>query len=121
MSLFSFLRGKPVCELEEDTPGPVLEYPFGEPDEVIVVNPERVNNPDGVILFYREKGLLYYDNKAIPVKEIVDITSLNAANPYLPGDYQIVIKLRSNETHRISVADGPESVNEILLKISNLH
>lgn len=118
MSLLSFLRGKPICEPEKDSPDPVLEYPYGEPDDVIVIDPTRINHPAGVILFYKEKGLLNYNGKDIPIREIADITSINVANPYQLSSYQIIFTMNSNEKFTIPASDEPDFANSVLLSIA---
>ena len=34
-----------------------------EPDDLVVINPTRVNEPDGAILVYRKEGVLLFDGK----------------------------------------------------------
>ena len=66
----------------------------GEPDELIVVNPTRVNEPDGAILLYRKAGVLVHDGRQIPVARIIDASVTNAnSNPYLPPAYNIRLTL----------------------------
>ena len=74
----------------ELTPKPLS----GEPDDQIVVNPTRANEPDGALLLYRKEGLLVYDGRQIPIDRIIDASVTNAnSNPYLPPAYSIRLTL----------------------------
>ena len=67
-----------------------------EPDDLVVINPTRVNEPDGAILVYRKEGVLLFDGKQIPIGKIVEgYVSNSNNNPYLPVAYHI---LRSRTT-----------------------
>jgi hypothetical protein len=79
-------------EVPETAPAP---NPLpGEPDEQIVVNPTRANEPNGAIFLYRKEGMLVYDGRQIPVARIVDASVTNAnSNPYLPPEYNIRLTL----------------------------
>ena len=61
-----------------------------EPDDLVVINPTRVNEPDGAILVYRKEGVLVFDGKQIPIGKIVEgYVSNSNNNPYLPVAYHI--------------------------------
>ena len=85
-----------------------------EPDDIIVIHPLKINEPDGVILYYKEAGLFVYDQLRIPIHEIADITARNDANPYIQGHYQIMITMKDKEKHYIPVGDDPENAHAVL-------
>lgn len=65
---------------------------YGEPDDVIVIDPTKANETKGSILVYHSKGTLVYDNISIDKKAITSISFHNTAIPYSPDDYEIIIK-----------------------------
>jgi hypothetical protein len=81
-------------EVPETAPAPAPESLPGEPDVLVVINPTRVNEPDGALLLYRKEGVLVYDGRQIPIARIVDASVTNAnSNPYLPPAYSIRLTL----------------------------
>ena len=54
-----------------------------EPDDLVVINPTRVNEPDGAILVYRKEGVLVFDGKQIPIGKIVEGYVSNSRTPSL--------------------------------------
>jgi hypothetical protein len=94
---------------------------YGEPDDVIVIDPTRGNEPDGVILAYDTKGFLYYNGTIINKSEIREVTFHNAAIPYFVPDYQIIIATTS-EAHpnvNIKVGSDLEIVKDVLVQIKS--
>ena len=79
---------------------------YGTPDDIIVVNPTRGNELDGVVLVYDEKGFLYYNGILLNKNEITDISFFNAATPYMLNDYQIVIKTNSERYPSLYISAG---------------
>ena len=114
MSILSFLRGL-KCVSTQDAPNNQNSIPpFGEPDDIIIINPTRINESDSIILYYKEKNLFFYNTSAIPINEIRDITACNGANAYIKGYYQIVITLNNNEKYYIPVGDDQETLSVVL-------
>ncbi len=101
----------------------------GEPDDIIVCDPTRGNESDGVVLIYNsggtdDKGYIYYDGYTIPTDSITDITVKNIAMAYLPNDYSLLVSTtdKQHRTLRIHVgtdASTAEAVCEQL--IASLH
>ena len=81
---------------------------FGEPDDIIVANPTKANDPTSTILIYRSKGMLVYDNIAIDKNAIVNISFHNIAIPYTPDNYEIVIKTTLKDHPEIYIHTGPD-------------
>ena len=79
---------------EEDEVHPEPEEPKNEPDERIVVNPTRMGEPTGSILFFRKEGFIEYNGARIPMDLIDDVSFTNVALPYLPGEYHILLNLK---------------------------
>lgn len=69
----------------------------GEPDDIIVLDPLRGNEPDGAILVYADH--IIYNGQRIAKQDIRDVTFNNAAIPYFPNDYQIVLATRERTLH----------------------
>jgi len=86
---------EPVVPLPESEPLPE------EPDERIVVNPARINEPTGSVLLYREQGVLVYDGVQIHTDSIRDITFNNVANAYLTPEYHIILVLSDGRSLHI--------------------
>ena len=81
---------------------------YGTPDDIIIVNPTRGNELDGVVLVYDEKGFLYYNGILLNKNEITDVSFFNAANPYMANDYQVVIKTTSERYPSVYISAGNE-------------
>ena len=90
----------------------------GEPDEQIVVNPTRANEPDGAILVYRNEGMLVYGDKKIPIDKIVDAFVINInSNPYLPAEYYLRLNLEDKTFERIPAGLDGEWAQEALKQL----
>lgn len=79
---------------------------YGTPDDIIVVNPTRGSELDGVILVYDKKGFLYINGIILNKDEITDISFFNSAIPYMANDYQIVIKTSSERYPSVYLSVG---------------
>jgi Ca2+/Na+ antiporter len=95
---------------------------YGEPDDIIVVNPLRNGDPDGAVLVYNEKGLLCFNGMVINKADIKEITFHNEANVYFENDYRIEIITTSNDYPRINIAVGKELMwaNDVLAQIKQI-
>lgn len=95
---------------------------MGEPNHIIVADPLRGNERDGVILVYDhggrdDKGFLVFNNTIIHKRDITGLTVNNAAIiPYFPNDYQIVITTPSGKLHIHTGRDMGWS-QEVLMQI----
>ena len=69
----------------------------GEPNDIIVLDPLRGNEPDGAILVYAEH--IIYNGQRIAKQDIAGVTFNNAAIPYFPNDYQIVLSTKERTLH----------------------
>ena len=75
-----------------------------EPDDLVVINPTRPNEPDGAIRVYRKEGVLVFDGKQIPIGKIVDgCVSNSNNNPYLPVSYHILLGMDDKNIVHIPV------------------
>ena len=108
-------KEKPVTSVDE------LIARYGEPDDIIVVNPTQGNRSDGSILVYKEKKMLVVNSEEVPMNQITDVAFSNYANVYLPSDYliQIFTTLPDKDIIRISVGTGesPVYAKEIVQQI----
>ena len=89
----------------------------GEPDDVIVVNPTKANEPDGSILIYRKEGVLVFFDKQIPLDKIVDVSVTNVSNPYIPGAYHLLLVLSDGKVTHIPAGADREWANEALIQL----
>lgn len=64
---------------------------YGEPDDSIIINPTRANDPVGIILVYSDKGFIVTDGMRLDIKDITSVAAKNSATPYTLGEFQIVI------------------------------
>ena len=117
-----------VCQLlflknrKRQAPGPEPEsspVPMaGEPDDVVVLDPTRPNEPDGAILVYRKEGVLVYDGKQYPIGKIVEGSVSNSNNnPYLPVSYHILLGMDDKNIVHIPVGQDFEWAQEALKQL----
>lgn len=83
---------------------------YGQPEEVIVADPTRVENSNSVILVYDSKGFLVINGVAVPKEDIIGIDIHNVATPYETASYEIMVKIKSEELPSLSVFTGNSSV-----------
>ena len=89
-----------------------------EPDERVVVNPTRANEPDGAILIYRKEGVLVFNGTQVPMDQIVDAFVINVNdNPYIPAAYHIQLNLGNGRAARIPAGNDAEWANEALKQL----
>ena len=89
-----------------------------EPDDLVVINPTRVNEPDGAILVYRKEGVLVFDGKQIPIGKIVEGSVSNSNNnPYLPVAYHILLGMDDKNIVHIPVGQDFEWAQEALKQL----
>ena len=104
---------KPVAEVE---PSPVPLS--GEPDDVVVLDPTRINEPDGAVLVYRKEGVLVFDGKQIPIGKIVEgYVSNSNNNPYLPVAYHILLAMDDKNIVHIPAGQDFEWAQEALKQL----
>ena len=94
IGFISLIRKHPVREPEEEEVLPKPDELNDEPDERIVVNPTRMGEPTGSILFFRKEGFIEYNGARIPLDLIDDVSFTNVALPYFPGEYHILLNLK---------------------------
>ena len=116
------LKKRPPRVLPDDTadvPETVTETTRlpQEPDELIVVNPTKANEPDGSILIYRKEGVLVFFDKKIPLDKIVDVSVTNVSNPYIPGAYHLLLVLSDGKVAHIPAGSDREWANEALIQL----
>ncbi|MBR1387137.1 MAG: hypothetical protein IJ553_01845 [Alloprevotella sp.] len=76
---------------------------YGEPLNIVVVNPMRSNEPIGALLDY--PNILVYDHTAIEKARITAVTFNNAAVAQLPDSYQLLIVV-DGQDHPVHVPLG---------------
>lgn len=80
---------------------------YGKPDEIIITNPTRANEPDGAIEVYEQEKFLVINGIRINKKDIVDIRLINeGVTPYFENDYQIRISTILDDKPNLYVSVG---------------
>lgn len=64
---------------------------YGEPDNLVVVNPTRGNDTEGTILEYKSQNLLIINGMPVEKQHVRDVSFSNFAVPYVPNDYKIIV------------------------------
>ena len=81
-----------------------------EPDDLVVINPTRINEPDGAVLVF--------DGKQIPIGKIVEgYVSNSNNNPYLPVAYHILLGMDDKNIVHIPVGQDFEWAQEALKQL----
>ena len=102
----------------KSAPEPSAVPMVGEPDDVVVLDPTRPNEPDGAILVYRKEGVLVFDGKQIPIGKIVEgYVSNSNNNPYLPVAYHILLVMDDKNIVHIPVGQDFEWAQEALKQL----
>ena len=113
--IYLILKKRSKAPKEPDTKPVALP---AEPDDQVVVNPTRANEPDGSILIYRKEGVLVFNGTQIPIDRIVDAFVINVNdNPYIPATYHIQLNLGKNQAARIPAGNDAEWANEALKQL----
>ena len=97
---------------------------YGEPDQTVIVNPTCGNESRGLVMEYKEKGLLIINGEAIDKLYITDVSFSNFAMAYAPNDYKIIFltSLPNKSVIRLSVGAGNDAryANEVVHSIKAL-
>jgi hypothetical protein len=88
-----------------------------EPDELIVVNPTKINDPDGSVLLYRKEGILVFDNERIPISQVVDVSMTNVSIPELPGVYHLLLVMSNGQVVHIPAGGDGNWANEAMKEL----
>jgi len=89
-----------------------------EPDDLVIVNPTKANDPEGAVLVYRKEGVLVYNGKQIPLAQIVDAFVINVNdNPYIPAAYHIQLNMEKGKAVRIPAGNDAEWAQEALKQL----
>ena len=112
-----FLK-KRKMQMTGPEPEPSAVPMAGEPDDVVVLDPTRPNEPDGAILVYRKEGVLVFDGKQIPIGKIVEgYVSNSNNNPYLPVAYHILLAMDDKNIVHIPAGQDFEWAQEALKQL----
>lgn len=79
---------------------------YGEPDDVIVTDATRANEPTGSILVYLDRGILLVAGEPVNIDDIIDVASVNTATPYTVGQYQVVLTTRDKRRQYVRIDVG---------------
>ena len=101
-------------EVSMDTEEPDIASLPSEPDEVIILDPIHVNEPESAILLYRKEGLLVFGEMRVSIDLIKDISINNASNFYIPCSYHILLILKDGRVAHIPAGQNGEWANEVL-------
>ena len=64
---------------------------YGEPDNIVVVNPTHGNESEGTVLEYKSRKLLFVKGEPIEKAHIKDVSFNNYAMALLANQYMIII------------------------------
>jgi hypothetical protein len=98
-------------------PEPIPACTLGEPDELIIVNPTKMNDPDGSVRLYRKEGLLVFDNQRIPLCRIADVSMTNVSIPELPAVYHLLLVLSNGQVVHIPAGNDINWANETMKQL----
>lgn len=101
----------------EPKPVPADSHILGEPDELIVVNPTKMNDPDGSVRLYRKEGLLVFDNQRIPLSQTADVSMTNVSIPELPAVYHLLLVLSNGQVIHIPAGNDINWANESMKQL----
>ncbi|MBR1795504.1 MAG: hypothetical protein IJ755_09465 [Bacteroidales bacterium] len=93
---------------------------LGEPDDLVVIDPTRPDDPKGAILLYRREGLLVYDGIRIPIAGIKDVSFINASNPYLPEAYHLLLGMQDGQVLHIPAGNDRTLAAELAGRLREL-
>jgi len=112
----SFARKKREAQMDVsmDTKETDITPLPSEPDEVIILDPIHVNEPDSAVLLYRKEGLLVFGAMRVSIDLIKDISINNASNFYIPCAYHILLMLKDGRVAHIPAGQDGEWANEVL-------
>ena len=79
---------------------------YGQPDDVVIIDASRANEPFGVILVYHSGRFLIAAGKRIPFDSITGISAKNSATPYTVGQYQILINTSDKQLGTLHLNAG---------------
>ena len=99
------------------TEAPAPLPPLGEPDDIVVVNPTRLEDPLGIVKVYRKERLLVYGNARIPMDAIVDFSFSNVSNPYLPSEYHLLLRLADGRVLHVPAGPDAAFAEEVLQEL----
>ena len=104
-------------EVPMDTKEPDTTPLPSEPDEVILLDPIHINEPDSAVLLYRKEGLLVFGTARVPIDLINDISVNNVSNPYLPGAYHILLILKDGRVAHLPAGQDGEWAHDALKQL----
>lgn len=81
----------------------------GEPDDTIITDPTRAEEPQGAILVYHMKGIMVYQDRVIKKSDIIGLTFNNSTNPYLATDYQVIITTNNKTMPQVRLYVGNDA------------
>lgn len=100
-----------MTENNHTTPRPISPQ---QADEVLIVDPTRGEETEGMLLLFRRGGLrdegyIAYRGQTIDMAEVKEVTFHNTSIPYLPNTYQVVITSTSPQRPNISIPAGSDA------------
>lgn len=97
---------------------------YGDPDQIVVVNPTRGNDTEGTVLEFKSKNILFINGFPIEKQHVKDVSFSNFANAYLPNDYKVIIitDIAGQDIIHIPLGAGNDAhyANEVVKEIKSL-
>lgn len=101
----------------DDSVDDLLER-YGEPDDLLLLDVTRSNDPVAVVLVYSD--FIVVEGKRIERDTITDVTFNNAANPYMGTDYQLFIKttIPNRPKIKLPIGSDPDHARDVTTRLA---
>ena len=79
---------------------------YGEPDDVVVLDPSRANELSALILFYSAQDVMVMAGEEFKISNIISVIPKNMATPYTIDEYAVVISTKDPQRQTIYLRVG---------------
>ena len=83
-----------------------VEGKYGEPDDVIVLDPSRANELSALVLFYPAQDVMVMAGEELKISDMVSVMPKNMATPYTVDEYAVVISTKDPQRQTIFLRVG---------------
>ena len=68
-----------------------VEAKYGEPEDVVVLDATKANEPQGVILFYPSQNKMIVTGEEMKLSDLEGVMPKNLATPYVADEYAVIL------------------------------
>lgn len=68
-----------------------VEAKYGEPEDVVVLDATKANEPQGVILFYLAQDKMIVAGEEMKLSDLEGVMPKNLATPYVADEYAVIL------------------------------